>query len=692
MLLVWCKMLLKKIKLENIRSYRNQEIGFPEGSIMLSGNIGSGKSTILLATEFALFGITNEISGGLLLRNGKDKGSVELDFEIGGKKVKIKRNLKRTNTSVLQDTGYAIIDGRKHELAAVELKQKILGLLNYPFELLKKSKSLIYRYTVYTPQETMKEILLGKKENRLEILRRVFGIDKYKRIRDNTEIFVMKIKQKTRELAVLSSDFYEKEKELKEKKGKENELRKSLSEIVPKVDVLKKNVTEKKELIGETEKKIKEYQEVKQEIEKIKISLEHKINESKGKKESLEKIEREVINLEEEVKKLPMKKENIDEIITKLNDEIKFIETRILGFQKEISSLDAKKSHHEAISRDIGLISKCPVCKQDVKENHKKSVIEKANKEVGLIEKKQNEIKTKEKNSNENLVVKRKDFEKLQDGKSKQGFGDLKRDNLKSKIQESLDLRKFLDEIKKEVSDLNSMKLNFEDKIKLKSDSEEELLSGKKDLEVLENKLKDFEIRKASVETEVSSISSMIVNLEKEVGVKRNASDNITKLKGLQDWLEKQFFNLMLVIEKKIMLQVHYELETLLQKWFTILVDSEIINIRLDEEFTPVIEQNGHEIDYTYLSGGEKTAAALSYRLALNQVINSLMTTINTKDLLILDEPTDGFSDEQLDRMRNILEELNTKQTILVSHDNKIESFVDSVIRLNKIEHVTSVV
>ena len=88
------------------------------------------------------------------------------------------------------------------------------------------------------------------------------------------------------------------------------------------------------------------------------------------------------------------------------------------------------------------------------------------------------------------------------------------------------------------------------------------------------------------------------------------------------------------------------------------------------------------------MSGGEKTSAALAYRLALNQVINNL-SNINTKDFIILDEPTDGFSSEQLDRMRLVLDELNVKQLIVVSHDPKIESFVENVIRLNKKEHVT---
>jgi len=50
-------MKIKKIKLKNIRSYESQEIEFPEGSLLLSGDIGSGKTSILLAIEYALFGL-----------------------------------------------------------------------------------------------------------------------------------------------------------------------------------------------------------------------------------------------------------------------------------------------------------------------------------------------------------------------------------------------------------------------------------------------------------------------------------------------------------------------------------------------------------------------------------------------------------------------------------------------------------
>ena len=62
-----------------------------------------------------------------------------------------------------------------------------------------------------------------------------------------------------------------------------------------------------------------------------------------------------------------------------------------------------------------------------------------------------------------------------------------------------------------------------------------------------------------------------------------------------------------------------------------------------------------------------------------------MLSKIKTQDLVILDEPTDGFSETQLDKVRDILLELNMGQLIIVSHEQKIESFVDNVIRLRKL-------
>ena len=140
------------------------------------------------------------------------------------------------------------------------------------------------------------------------------------------------------------------------------------------------------------------------------------------------------------------------------------------------------------------------------------------------------------------------------------------------------------------------------------------------------------------------------------------------------------------------MMQIYGQFNELFKTWFNVLIEDETISVRLDDEFTPVIEQNGYETFVENLSGGEKTAVALSYRLALNKVINDIVSEIKTKDILMLDEPTDGFSSEQLDKVREVLERLHLQQTIIVSHESKIESFVDKVVRIQKEGHVSGVV
>ena len=197
-------MLLKSIKLSNIRSYLNQEVKFPEGSTLLAGDIGSGKSSILLAIEFALFGARRKhLPAEALLRNGKNKGNIELKFGLDGKEIIINRSIKRTKSEVKQDKGSIVIDGVKKDVMPVELKAIILDLLGYPKET--KSKSLIFRYTVYTPQELMKQILIDDKDYRIDTLRKVFGVDKYKKIKENCQIFVKSLKGK-KEILKLKSE------------------------------------------------------------------------------------------------------------------------------------------------------------------------------------------------------------------------------------------------------------------------------------------------------------------------------------------------------------------------------------------------------------------------------------------------------------------------------------------------------
>jgi len=206
----------------------------------------------------------------------------------------------------------------------------------------------------------------------------------------------------------------------------------------------------------------------------------------------------------------------------------------------------------------------------------------------------------------------------------------------------------------------------------------------KKDLEYSMKQEKEVEIKLAELKREVHVFQEQVLDLRKRINEKEQIKNKVIYLANLEEWISNNFIQLVSSVEKSVMNKLKAEFSNLFSDWFLRLV-SDSFNVYLDEEFTPIIESQDYVIDYDYLSGGERTAIALAYRLALNQIINSLISDIKTKGFIILDEPTDGFSSQQLDKMRSVLEELNVKQLIIVSHEQKVEDFVDKIIRFKKI-------
>ena len=61
-------------------------------------------------------------------------------------------------------------------------------------------------------------------------------------------------------------------------------------------------------------------------------------------------------------------------------------------------------------------------------------------------------------------------------------------------------------------------------------------------------------------------------------------------------------------------------------------------------------------------------------------------------NFLILDEPTDGFSQQQVNRMQEIFDTLNTAQMIIISHERTLDSFITDIFTFKKGNHQTKVV
>jgi exonuclease SbcC len=685
------EMLLKSIKLNNIRSYLDQKIDFPTGSLLLSGDIGSGKSTILLAVEFALFGSNpSELPASSLLRHGKNEGYVELNFELEGKDITIKRNLKHGKNGVKQEVGYIITNGTKKELSPVEMKSEVFDLLGYPKDLVAKGKDLIYRYTVYTPQEEMKRILIEDKDARLNTLRKVFNIDKYKKIRENTSIFIRSIKEKRKEFEGFISDLEEKRKEFDSVNKEISDLNEKIKSIIPRVEKAKADVSKKREKISIYEGKVNELNQLKKNFELLELDLDNSLNEHNNNNKTILRLNEQIAQLESD-----LEKEKISEA-GDIKDKIKNLETSIKCLQEEIDKVKHKlnefkinKSKAEEIINTVSKMEKCPLCLQNVKHEHKNSIkdweirnIIEAEQNIKFYSKKENEIRSK-------LDSAEKEKDVLRKSESKMELTKLKMQNVREKREEKEKLKRTQVEIKKKIGEINAKKIELNKGIESMKNVGEDYKIVKTQLDIALEEEKKLDMEKIGIEKEKESLTRIMKTLEVEIGKKSKTKEKLAYLVEMQNWLENYFMSLMSTMEKHIMLQVYKEFNELLKTWFNILIEDETISVRLDDEFTPVIEQNGYETYIGNLSGGEKTAVALSYRLALNKVINDIATDIKTKEILMLDEPTDGFSSEQLDKVRDVLDQLNMQQIVIVSHESKIESFVDNVIRIGKEEHVS---
>ena len=684
-------MLLKSIKLNNIRSYLDQKIDFSIGSLLLSGDIGSGKSTILLAVEFALFGSKpSELPASSLLRHGKNEGSVELSFELEGKNIIIKRNLKKGKNGIKQEVGYVITDGIKKELSPVEMKSQIFDLLGYPKDLVAKGKDLIYRYTVYTPQEEMKRILAEDTDTRLNTLRKVFNIDKYKKIRENSSIFLRSVKEKRKEFGGFISDLEEKKKELEQIKKEISDLDEKIKIIMPKVEKAKEDVNKKRKKISVYEDKVNELNKLRNDSTILDSDLNNIIKNHNKNNNDIERLIKQITELENNLGKeeiidsavIKEKVQNLEYNLKKLNEELENI-------KQKLNEYGINKDKAEEIIDTVSKMEKCPLCLQNVEHEHKNSIkdweirnIIEAEQNIKVYSEKEKEIRHKSDSVE-------KEREVLRESESKIELIKLKMQNIKEKKQEKEDLEKGQIKIKEKIGEINTRKTEVNNQIDGRKNVEEDYKIVKAQLDIALEEEKKLDIEKVTLEKEKESSNRISKNLEEEIEKKSKAKEKLNYLVEMQNWLENYFANLMITIERHVMLQIYREFNELFKTWFNVLIEDETISVRLDDEFTPIIEQNGYETYVENLSGGEKTAVALSYRLALNKVINDIVTDIKTKDILMLDEPTDGFSSEQLDKVRDVLDQLNMQQVVIVSHESKIESFVDNVIKVGKEEHVS---
>jgi len=195
------------------------------------------------------------------------------------------------------------------------------------------------------------------------------------------------------------------------------------------------------------------------------------------------------------------------------------------------------------------------------------------------------------------------------------------------------------------------------------------------DMALLKQKNKGFEEDKKRLEDEISKGEA--------------ALGRICVYREVIKYLEEYFIPTVGRIETIVLQKIHGDFNDNFQKYFSIIIGFTEIEAYIDEDFSVVIMQGGYETPYYRLSGGERTSLALAYRLALNQLIRKLSKL--ERGLLILDEPTEGLSYAQVLNLREVFDDLDCSQIILVSHEPQFLGFADKVLRVDKVNHISTI-
>ena len=693
-------MILRKVRLKNIRSYKDASVELSEGTTLLAGDIGAGKSTILFAAEFALFGVLRGVLGGeTLLRNGANEGSVTLDLEVEGKPITIHRTLKRTKQGVQQEAGSIKIDGVEQQATATELKSKILEIIGYPSELLTKNKGLIYRYTVYTPQEDMKSILFEGLDVRLNTLRRVFDIDKYARIEENTKIHIRSIREKCRRNEGMIADLDLKQAHLKSKEEETKTIAEQAGLVKKQAEAARKALAYAQSATEAHEASLKQLNELRQKLA-VRENEQWALTSQKARAaDELDRINKTLTALADadldrtgDPSIHPIiDPQQINASIQAAEQDIRMIEQSIRTATQALGAAQANAGSCMELSKRLASMPSCPTCKQPVTEDHKSRISSIESERLAAHQKEIEAHSTAIAQLETSKTTLRKRHEGLRSTLQATIASQAQEKHKKELAERAASSIKQIQETEKKLSETIAIKAELARLIFPLENSEHEIKKAKEAHIAAMAADRNAAAALSRLAAQQESLSKQIDEIRKEIREKTIIKEQLARDKKTLNWLDEGFIKMMKLMEQQVMANVYHQFNDSFTKWFNMLIEDNQMTARLDDNFTPAVTQNGYDTPLEDLSGGEKTSIALSYRLALNKVINDLHTTIKTRDLLILDEPTDGFSSEQLDRVRDVMNQLPVRQCILVSHETKIESFVEKIITIQKTGHVSAV-
>ncbi len=417
--------MITRLHLKRWKSHEDTELRFTKGTNLFIGKMGSGKSSVMDAISFGLFGTFPALKSRkvkieeLVMQRPRPHSTaeVELEFELGRKKYKVVRHagIKATSAQLFEE-------GKLIEAQTSRVSELVESILKIDYDLFSR--------IIYAEQNRIDYLLTLPKGERKKQIDELLGISRFEEVRQNSGTAINQLQAEKSEaqrfLDGTGPEELRKEKaaveeDAKNSQEKRHQLQHGLSET-------NARLREAAKRLAEYEKAESEHAWMQREMASVEALISEKNRELKEggavKKEGVTGLRREITLLEKEMteknaslqahtaecadmgarlglgkRELAKLKAREDEkkallqrIVVigsseKLEGDRKKIEEKAREASTRLAKLQAEAQELKKSSAALkGTDAKCPTCDADLDAKRKAELLENKLKALGLLE------------------------------------------------------------------------------------------------------------------------------------------------------------------------------------------------------------------------------------------------------------------------------------------------------------------
>jgi DNA repair protein SbcC/Rad50 len=686
--------MIKAIELVNFISHSRTLLAFSRGVTIFVGHNGSGKSSIIDAITFALYGQHTRKTNKNLVRRGSEVSWLNLRFSVGSKEYNAYRRLGSNGQSQLAKFDQVLDSGNIVEKNVVSGERKQFG--DSMSGEIAKTLGIDYkklRAAAVVQQGELSSIIDSKPKEFKELLNSLIGIDRldsaYQTMYEVVDRFRERLRDKNggfddKQIPSIKSaiqnrnkDLQDAERQLKKLEAQRDMLKEQIFHTDNEIQRIEPLILQSRELHS-TEDALVKY------VTSKRISMAQEVERLEG-----------LVSETHESRKAISEKEEVEINLQMIKSEIEEMENKIVLNERENGRLNGVLECAKRIEiRDDGT---CPLCGSPVQVEIQNIF------DLNIIE---TEIRRKIEERKKLLTekVSLKTEEKIMEKKGKKiesaemflastcVEGSKSISDLESELERGKSYLLRIPEILTKIND--PRQLVIDDFSKSLVDNIIDLRSKTKGL-----KMQDYtnsKLKRTKLSNELLDLNAKLGGIEVIIRECKNTIDNSSKiLLALEDAVE--LLNNLEKIRSKV-LNRDGPVALRLRSWVLKVLSAKasgylsmfkigISKIELTEKARDVqviCYGTYGDIDMDSLSGGEKVAVALALRLAIAQ-----MVSLNKLDFIILDEPTIHLDEERRKSLVAIISDFFKEglgplsQIIIITHDAEIfeDSDVDGVFR-----------